>query len=190
MEMPEPQAPLFPVKNYGEDETAHIPEPGKRHPRNPGRMTRTQLLELANRDLERQLRDLETKLAQPTHNDHGVDQRKPDPRQSPPPVDNPPPTSPASQFVQDEYPRPVRTVATEAEMKRHNIWMDLCFRYHKPKADQIDRYHNIRLAGRRLAETIAHCCPVSAEQTIALQRIREVVMWANASIACNESENI
>lgn len=62
------------------------------------------------------------------------------------------------------------------------------FTYHPPKTDsQIERYTEIRNTGKMFAETITEACPAGSDEfVIALQKIREAVMWANASIACNE----
>jgi len=60
------------------------------------------------------------------------------------------------------------------------------FKYHPPKGDQADRYKTIRWMGLNFSRTIEAFCPESHEKTIAIDKLREVVMWANASIACNE----
>jgi hypothetical protein len=60
------------------------------------------------------------------------------------------------------------------------------FTYHAPKADQPTRYGIIRDFGRQFAKDINALCPDSREKTIALERLDEVVMWANAAIARNE----
>mgnify|MGYP001823323281 CR=1 FL=1 len=62
------------------------------------------------------------------------------------------------------------------------------FQYHKPHGDQSLRYERIRAAGKVLADTMAECCPDSSELTVAIRRVREAVMFANAAIACNEGE--
>jgi hypothetical protein len=62
------------------------------------------------------------------------------------------------------------------------------FTYHPPKGDQTHRYEDIRDEGRVLAEMIMRHCPASRERTLAFDRLREAVMWANASIACNEDD--
>ena len=59
------------------------------------------------------------------------------------------------------------------------------FTYHTPSGDQSTRYSVIRNTARSLAHTILDNTPVSPEQTLALRRLQEVVMWANASIAIN-----
>lgn len=60
------------------------------------------------------------------------------------------------------------------------------FRYHPPKGDQAERYERIRASAKDLAMVIAECTPLSADQTAALRQLRQCVMTANASIACNE----
>lgn len=60
------------------------------------------------------------------------------------------------------------------------------FTYHPPKGDQTDRYEVIRASARGLALLIEEKCPPSREQSLAITKLQEAVMWANASIACNE----
>lgn len=60
------------------------------------------------------------------------------------------------------------------------------FTYHAPKGDQPRRYEQIRNAGREMAELIEDECPESREKSLALTKIEEAVMWANASIARRE----
>lgn len=60
------------------------------------------------------------------------------------------------------------------------------FTYHSPKGNQPVRYEAIRSAGKDLALVIMNNCPESKEKTVAIRKIREAVMYANASIACNE----
>jgi hypothetical protein len=60
------------------------------------------------------------------------------------------------------------------------------FTYHPPKPDQINRYQDIREAGRAFATLLDRHCPDSREKSIALTKLDETVMWANASIARNE----
>lgn len=60
------------------------------------------------------------------------------------------------------------------------------FTYHKPNDDQIARYELIRSSAKSLAHVIKGQTPVSAEQTIALRKLQECVMFANAAIAVNE----
>ncbi len=60
------------------------------------------------------------------------------------------------------------------------------FSYHAPKGDQPDRYVLIRENAFVLAQILMERCPPSREQSLALTKLEEVVMWANASIARNE----
>ena len=61
------------------------------------------------------------------------------------------------------------------------------FTYHKPKDDwQVRRYSEIRDRGRSLAYYLASACPESRELSLAITKIEEAVMWANAAIARNE----
>ena len=60
--------------------------------------------------------------------------------------------------------------------------------YHPPKAGlkQAERYEDMRATARRFASQMAHNCPASRELALALTKLEEAVMWANAAIARNE----
>jgi len=60
------------------------------------------------------------------------------------------------------------------------------FTYHAPKGDQPQRYIDIRENARLLASLIFEKTPESREQSLALTKLEECVMWANAAIARNE----
>ena len=60
------------------------------------------------------------------------------------------------------------------------------FTYHPPKDRQAERYREIRAAGLDLAELLTAECPQSRELSLALTKLEEAVMWANAAIARNE----
>lgn len=62
--------------------------------------------------------------------------------------------------------------------------LDNWFVYHAPVGNQTQLYQEIREAGKFLAETIMRNCPPSADATVAIRRVREAVMIANAAIAC------
>jgi hypothetical protein len=64
--------------------------------------------------------------------------------------------------------------------------MALRFTYHAPKADQPQRYEALRALARAFATGVVAMCPPSREQSNALTKIEEGVMWANAGIARNE----
>jgi hypothetical protein len=60
------------------------------------------------------------------------------------------------------------------------------FTYHAPKDDQPDRYSQIRNQAWMFAIYLCQACPESRELSLALTKLEEAVMWANASIARNE----
>lgn len=60
------------------------------------------------------------------------------------------------------------------------------FTYHPPKDDQVNRYQCLRDTGKGFAMLIDSACPDSREKSLALTKLEECVMWANAAIARNE----
>jgi hypothetical protein len=60
------------------------------------------------------------------------------------------------------------------------------FTYHPPFGKQAQRYQVLRDTGKELGKIILNCCPDSRERSLAITKLREAVMWANAAIACNE----
>lgn len=60
------------------------------------------------------------------------------------------------------------------------------FTYHAPKDEQPKKYEEIRLNGKTLAYSIELMCPNSREKSLAMTKLEEAVMWANAAIARNE----
>jgi len=60
------------------------------------------------------------------------------------------------------------------------------FKYHPPKGNQQERYVTIRNEAKDLAISIDALCPDSREKSLAMTKLEEAVMWANASIARNE----
>ena len=73
-------------------------------------------------------------------------------------------------------------------MKNPNIdkQIENNFRYHPPKENQPERYEKIRDMARDFALKLLEYCPESREFSLALTKLEECVMWANASIARNE----
>ena len=59
------------------------------------------------------------------------------------------------------------------------------FTYHAPNEEQKIRYTTIRNTAKQLALAISAACPDSREKDIAMAKVEEAVMWANASIARN-----
>lgn len=64
--------------------------------------------------------------------------------------------------------------------------LDNIFTYHAPKADQPKRYEELRSHAKALAVDIVKFCPESRERSLALTKLEESIMWANAAIARNE----
>lgn len=66
--------------------------------------------------------------------------------------------------------------------------LDDWFVYHAPRPGQQERYVAIREAAKKLAEVVVASSVASADQTAAIRKIREAVMTANASIACERAD--
>ena len=60
------------------------------------------------------------------------------------------------------------------------------FTYYSPSAVQVEKYDELRQQAKEFAQTIDQLCPNSREKSLAITKLEEVVMWANASIARNE----
>lgn len=60
------------------------------------------------------------------------------------------------------------------------------FTYHAPKNGQPEKYEALRAKGKELAYLIVEHCPSSRERSLAMTKLEEAIMWANASIARNE----
>jgi len=60
------------------------------------------------------------------------------------------------------------------------------FSYHSPKEGQPEKYTELRNKAKDLAYLIDELCPASREKSVAVTKLEESIMWANASIARNE----
>ena len=60
------------------------------------------------------------------------------------------------------------------------------FTYHPPKEGQPARYERLRAEAHKLACNFDVECPESREKSLAITKLEEAVMWANAAIARNE----
>lgn len=61
------------------------------------------------------------------------------------------------------------------------------FLYHPPKSgSQSEKYETLRSKAKEFALLIIDCTPESREQSLAITKLEESVIWANASIARNE----
>ncbi|MNI85338.1 hypothetical protein D3C73_1423210 [compost metagenome] len=57
------------------------------------------------------------------------------------------------------------------------------FKYHAPKPGQPEIYEQIREKAKELAYLIDEQVPNSREKSLAMTKLEEAVMWANAAVA-------
>ena len=67
--------------------------------------------------------------------------------------------------------------------QKANPMIENNFKYHSPKEGQTEKYTMLREKGKYLAYLIDELCPASREKSLAITKLEEVIMWANASIA-------
>lgn len=85
--------------------------------------------------------------------------------------------------MNDKEPEPTRQYIPSEQQVAQN---QRAFQYHAPKPDQIPRYGTLRQQAAYLAAEMIRLCPASRELSLALTKLEEATMWANASIARNE----
>lgn len=68
---------------------------------------------------------------------------------------------------------------TEEELKKR-------FTYHPPAEQKARIHHAVRCKGAEMAGYIDGACADSREKSLALTKLEECVMWANAAIAREE----
>ena len=62
--------------------------------------------------------------------------------------------------------------------------LDLRFTYHEAEQSaQVAAWEDIRARARSFAERILEWAPECREQSLAITKLEEVVMWANAAVA-------
>jgi hypothetical protein len=61
--------------------------------------------------------------------------------------------------------------------------IDNNFSYHEPTALKSAKYMQLREKGKELAEMINGLCFEGREKSLAMTKLEEAIMWANASIA-------
>lgn len=59
------------------------------------------------------------------------------------------------------------------------------FSYHAPQEGQAEKYETLRSKAKELAYLIDELCPNSREKSLAMTKLEESNMWANAAIARN-----
>jgi len=57
------------------------------------------------------------------------------------------------------------------------------FTYHKPTEDMLPKFQKIRGDLKEVADYIADEVPPGREQSIAITKLEEAMMWANAAVA-------
>jgi hypothetical protein len=67
-----------------------------------------------------------------------------------------------------------------------NQQIENSFTYHAPKDTQQERYVRLRDKAKELALMFLEDVPNSREQSLAITKLEESIMWANKGIACNE----
>lgn len=60
------------------------------------------------------------------------------------------------------------------------------FTYHPPKKENIHKFESLRNMGKITAEAILKYTPCCPEQTLAIRKVEEAIMWANAALARNQ----
>lgn len=66
-----------------------------------------------------------------------------------------------------------------------NPKIENAFTYHTPKEGQPEKYQAIREKAKELAYLIDSLVPDSREKSLAMTKLEEASMWANAGIARN-----
>ena len=59
------------------------------------------------------------------------------------------------------------------------------FNYHAPSTEKVIRHENVRDTCKELALFILENCPPGRERALALTKVEEAMLWANAAIARN-----
>lgn len=72
------------------------------------------------------------------------------------------------------------------QLKEMQADLDNRFTYHAPTGDQPKKYELLRAQAKELARNFVLLCPPSRELALALVRLEEAMMWANAGIARQE----
>lgn len=73
---------------------------------------------------------------------------------------------------------------------RDALDLETRFTYHSPDRGQALRYELLRSLAGEFAVNVVNNCPPSRERSLALTKIEEAVMWANAAIARRESNDV
>lgn len=74
------------------------------------------------------------------------------------------------------------------DIKQINTDIENRFTYHQPKAEDVKKFPMIRDMAKDLAYIIDELVPNGREKSLAMTKLEEVVMWANAGIARKAGE--
>lgn len=66
-----------------------------------------------------------------------------------------------------------------------NAVLEHNFKYHAPTPEKLEQYVTLRNAGKSLAYLIKEFAGDNRESSLAITKLEEAIMWANASIARN-----
>jgi len=78
---------------------------------------------------------------------------------------------------------------TKADVELNRPEMEIRFTYHKPTEGQPKIYETIRDQAHIFALLLQEFCPPSRELSLAITKLEESVMWANAAVA-RRSEDV
>ncbi len=82
-----------------------------------------------------------------------------------------------------EWKRPMDPRENSVDEDINAIDLAWIFTYHKPDPDDISRYNKLREAAAAFAEVVVAETPPGEDQSVAVRKIREAVMTANAAVA-------
>lgn len=67
--------------------------------------------------------------------------------------------------------------------------IDNNFKYHTPRSQEVSAFHDaVRSECKHLANTLDTLLPNSREKALAMTKLEETMMWANAAIARNQGK--
>ena len=75
-----------------------------------------------------------------------------------------------------------------SETPTQNPSIESIFTFHAPTPEQAKQYVALREKAKELAYLIDESCPGGPSRTTAINKLRESVMWANASIATDNAQ--
>lgn len=77
----------------------------------------------------------------------------------------------------------------ELDLKLRQEIEDVRFAHHSPAPELAETFALIREDARKFAQHIVNVVPIGRERSLALTKLEEVVMWANAGIAREDAKS-